>query len=183
MENIVIDIAKNYAINCHRGTNHFRDGKHYDEAHLQMVVDNVEKFCTLPDYSKSGMIAAAWCHGVIEDTRQSYNDVINAFNELHNDQDYSVMGHCVADAVYLLTEHKGKNRKQRHPPEYFQAIRTNDTAWFVKWCDELANVQYSINNKSSKLDMYKEEYIDFRQMMFNPKFINIIIETDHLIYG
>ena len=76
----MIEKAKEYAIYCHDMTAHQYDGKPYD-THLQMVFDTAKKFIHLiPAEQHENVLAACWVHDVIEDCRQTYNDVKNATN-------------------------------------------------------------------------------------------------------
>lgn len=144
--------AKDYAVKCHNETNHQYDGKPYD-VHLQMVVDNFHKFkhlLTLKTPENLQIVEdACWCHDVIEDCRQTYNDVKKATNE------------NVANIVYTLTNEKGKTRKERANEKYYEGIRNIRCADFVKLCDRIANIEYSKQNKSKMYQMYIDEMDDF----------------------
>ena len=146
----LIKKAKEYAINCHSSTNHLYDGKPY-EIHLQSVVLYAMKFLYLIEENneKHNFIAAAWCHDVIEDCRQTYNDVLKATNK------------DVAELVYALTNEKGKNRKERANNAYYQGIRDVKYATLLKCCDRLANLEYSISTKSNMSEVYNKEHKNF----------------------
>jgi (p)ppGpp synthase/HD superfamily hydrolase len=96
---------------------------------------------------------ATWGHDLIEDTRVSYNDVMNH------------LGQEAADIVYAVTNEKGKNRKERGGVKYYEGIRQTPGAVFVKLCDRIANVQYSKMTKSRMFEMYKKEHQDFELMI------------------
>lgn len=145
-----------YAIQCHGSTNHTYDGHAYD-IHLQMVADVAKKFLhIIPSHRRQGILAAAWCHDVIEDCRQTYNDVKKETNEF------------VADIVYALTNEKGKTRKERANDKYYDGIRRTPYASFVKVCDRIANIEYSIKSKSRMADMYFKEAKDFKNELWTP---------------
>lgn len=145
-----IEKAREYATKCHADTNHLYDGKPYTE-HLELVVRYAEVFGEyLDDFDH--VIEAAWCHDVIEDCRQTYNDV---------KQNTCVE---VADLVYALTNEKGRNRSERANNIYYEGIRAlGIKAVFIKMCDRLANTKYSIDNGSHMAEMYLHE---------NPSFVN-----------
>ncbi len=112
--------AKEYAIQCHRDINHLYDGKPY-EFHLQMVVDEFHRFKHLiPIDAHQTVEDACWCHDLIEDCPQTYNNVKEATNE------------NVAEIVYALTNEKGKTRKERANDKYYKGIRETEYAGFVK---------------------------------------------------
>ena len=150
----LLEIARDYAIDCHESTNHQYGGHPY-EVHLQMVVDVAEQFLHLiPKERQEIVLASCWLHDSIEDTRQTYNDV-------------SVLcGHEVADIVYALTNEKGRNRKERANEKYYQGISLTEYATFVKLCDRIANVKHSVNTNSRMLQKYRDEYFDFQKNLF-----------------
>ena len=90
----MIEKAKRYAIDCHEMTVHRYDGKPY-VTHLQMVFDTASKFIYLvPEQRRENVLAACRVHDVIEDCRETYNDVKKATNEE------------IAELAYALTNEK-----------------------------------------------------------------------------
>lgn len=157
MENI-IEKAKEYAIDCHDKTAHTYDGLPYD-THLEMVFDTANKFIHLiPDEYQEDVLAACWVHDVIEDCRQSYNDVKQATN------------HKVAELVYALTNEKGKTRKERANDKYYEGIRNTRFATFIKVCDRIANYEYSTRRGNNTANMYEQEMINFNTKLFDDKY-------------
>ena len=162
-----------WCIDQHRNTNHFYDTYLPYEFHLRMVNQVAKDFNHLLDdtvdyYSgkreihkgqdetvtlKTACMLATWGHDLIEDTRVSYNDVMNH------------LGQEAADIVYAVTNEKGKNRKERGGVKYYEGIRQTPGAVFVKLCDRIANVQYSKMTKSRMFEMYKKEHRDFELMI------------------
>ena len=114
--------------------------------HLYMVDDEIMRFQHLIPPSKLDVVRAGGaCHDVIEDARQTYNDVKQATNEE------------VAELAYALTNEKGKNRKERANHKYYDGILDTDYACFLKLCDRIANITHSKKKKSSMLDAYRKE--------------------------
>ncbi len=145
MENLQ-NIA-NYAVARHFATDH-RYGKKEEPytIHLKLVVATAIRFSHLvPSEELPDIIAACWCHDLIEDCRETYNDVKAQTNER------------VADIVYALTNEKGKNRKERANDKYYEGIRNTPYATFVKLCDRIANVTYSKNEGDRMFEMYEKE--------------------------
>lgn len=145
------EIAKQYAIACHNGTNHKYGDKDYT-THLQMVVLNAVKYIYYVEEEgnyRDVVLAACWLHDVIEDCRVTYNDV------------RGWVGGACADIVYALTNEKGKNRKERANEKYYQGIRDNHLAVFVKLCDRISNFEYSLMTQSTMAKMYSRENNDF----------------------
>jgi (p)ppGpp synthase/HD superfamily hydrolase len=149
----IIERAKAYATERHAFVNHTYDGQPYT-AHLEPVAHFAEKYAELlPERLRETAVAVAWCHDIIEDTRETYNDV-----------KYK-LGPMIADAVYALTNEKGRNRAERANDKYYQGIQDNLIARFVKTCDRLANAQYSLSTKSNMFFKYRQEHQNFRSKL------------------
>ena len=146
---MVVYEAMLYANKCHDSSNHLYDGKPYN-LHLRMVARNAIKYVELiPNADFNNVLGACWTHDVIEDCRQTYNDVLKATNE------------TIAEITYALTNEKGKNRSQRANQAYYQGIINTPYAAFVKLCDRLANVQYSVETNSLMIEVYRREQRNF----------------------
>jgi (p)ppGpp synthase/HD superfamily hydrolase len=153
-----------WCIEQHQKTNHtYGDiGEPYS-VHLNQVNNVAKKFFYLVEQglntkTNTATIAqiiqlACYGHDLIEDTRNTYNDV------------KKVLGEQVVDIVYALTNEKGKNRAQRANDKYYEGIRNTPYAVFVKLCDRIANVQYSKSRGSAMFEMYKKENSKFLQQM------------------
>ncbi len=149
--------VRQYAIKCHRETNHLY-GNHPYEVHLKMVYDTAVRFINLIPYEdQQHVLAACWVHDVIEDCRQTYNDVKKQCNEI------------VANIAYALTNEKGKTRHERANNKYYIGIRNTPYATFVKICDRIANYEYSKKNGSRMNKLYEDEMPDFiNQLSIEP---------------
>lgn len=117
--------------------------------HLEMVAKQAEKFqkyipSDLPYYNY--VWVGIYGHDSIEDARLTYNDIKQKF------------GVEVAEIIYLCTQDKGRNRSERKSDVWYHAIKQNDLAVFVKLCDIIANVKYSLLTNSSMFKKYKAEY-------------------------
>ena len=160
---MISEKAKQYAISCHRDTNHKYDDQPY-EVHLQMVADAAVKFIHLiPEHERENVIAGCWVHDCIEDCRQTYNDVKTATNI------------TVAELAYALTNEKGRNRKERANDKYYQGIRETPYAVFVKLCDRIANAQYSQRNNSKMAVLYREENPAFCSKLYDEKYDELFV--------
>ena len=148
-----------FAIKAHSDTNHLYDGKPYS-VHLAMVAYYAQKYIEyVPEEYRDDVISACWLHDTIEDTRNTYNDIKKISCEF------------IADIVYAVTNEKGKNRKERANDAYYKGIRETPFAVFVKLCDRLANVKYSLDTNSRMLDVYRKENYEFINKLFNGKTI------------
>ena len=130
----------------HRATNHFYDTYLPYEFHLNMVARVAKDFAHLVSFdAKESIELAAYGHDLIEDTRVSFNDVVE------------VLGIDIAKIIYALSNEKGQTRKERANEKYYAGIRATPFATYVKLCDRIANVQYSKMTKSRMFEMYKKE--------------------------
>lgn len=154
----IIEKARIYAEQCHNSTNHLYDGSPY-YFHLNEVYNQALKFSYLvPEEDRDNFLAAAWVHDVIEDCRQTYNDVLKATNKE------------VAELAYALTNEKGKSRSERANKKYYDDMKNVPHAVLLKACDRIANFSYSVQAKSRMADMYAKENQSFVEKIYNPKY-------------
>lgn len=116
----------------------------------KLIPNKDEKLYPLNQFSpytvRQGVIAACYGHDSIEDARISYNDINSKF------------GPTVAEIIYLCTEDKGRNRAERKSDVWYNHLKTNDLAVFVKLCDIIANSSFSLISSQSMFKKYKSEY-------------------------
>lgn len=138
----------NWILEQHISTNHFYDKGVSYTVHLISVLSIGRSFIDWiePAYHQDIELALLG-HDLIEDTRVTYNDV------------KKVLGVFVADIIYAVTNEKGKNRAERANDKYYQGIRENRYAVFIKLCDRIANVKYSFNS------MYIKEHEHFMRSL------------------
>jgi hypothetical protein len=181
---------KEWAIQCHAKTNHY-----YDETlnntysfHLKMAVLVGEEFKhLLPEWTDLldgkphvGSIPvwqdivepALWGHDLTEDTRQNYNAILNRSNVY------------VAEICRAVTNYsRGRNRLERMPDWLYKEIVDTPFAVFVKLCDRIANVRYSVMMRSKMLKVYQEEHFHFKVMLRFNNTLNPMWELlDNLLY-
>lgn len=155
--------AKFYAMQKHKDVNHLYDNRPY-EVHLAHVVKVAESFIHLiPSEYQEAVLNACWCHDLIEDTRETYNDIKKA------------CGSLVAEIVFAVTNEKGRNRKERANEKYYLGIANTEFATFVKLCDRIANIEYSkINGNVDILKMYRSENKDFVKYLADKKYMDML---------
>ena len=140
-----------WCIEQHRKTNHFYGDLPY-EYHLQMAYDEALKYIHLiPEEYQAEVLAGIWVHDVIEDARQTYNDVLKATSYL------------TAEFSFALSNEKGKTRKQRANSKYYAGIRALAFADYLKICDRLANVTHGVRTGGSMAKGYRKENPHFRK--------------------
>ncbi|UMB54603.1 phosphohydrolase [Lutibacter sp. A64] len=164
----LLEKAKEYAIEKHRNSNHTYDKYHYD-FHLNMVFEIAKKFIYLVEPNEQeNVLAGCWVHDIIEDARETYNDVKKETNE------------TVAELAYALTNEKGRNRAERANENYYKGIRETKNAPFIKFCDRIANVTHSKNNGSQMFKKYKDENEDFIKKIYVPECEEISVYLKNL---
>ena len=108
------------------------------------------------------LLNSAYGHDLIEDARVSYNDIVKA---LHR---YDLELEPAAEIIRAVTNYsRGRNREERMPDFVYQDIRNTEHADFIKLCDRLANVRYSIFTRSSMTRKYKAENNHFIESVTN----------------
>jgi len=132
----------------------------YDGYNYKLHLDSVAKICfdyynnTELDIVKQldvfTICDIAYAHDLIEDCGITYNDLVKLSSVK------------IADAVYCLTNEKGKNRAERANDKYYQGIRSNIYATIVKLADRKSNMIFSkFFSVEDKFEMYKKEIPNF----------------------
>lgn len=101
-------------------------------------------------------------HDTIEDARITYNNLVKLAKNLNNYK-ASVM---VADIVYCVTDEKGKSRKERKNNKYYEELKENKLAIFVKLADLAANTLFSKLSGSNMYIKYKNEFPNFKEQLY-----------------
>jgi len=149
----LVDIAKEYAISKHKEKNNLYGDLPY-EIHLQNVVNTALNYIELVDERyRDSVVAACWCHDILEDTDQSFNDIKEK------------LGYHVADLVFIVTDELGRNRIERALQTYLKIMRSN-LGTFIKLCDRISNASTSKNNKHPMFNKYKKEHILFKYALY-----------------
>ena len=133
--------------------------------HLDMVAQGIADFghlvCACED-DVLPLFFGGYYHDTIEDTRLSYNDVMNIARQWLTEEQALM----ATEIVYALTNDKGRTRAERAGEKYYKGIREMPYAPFVKLCDRLANVTYTCSVDSGKKgnrmrEVYKQEMTHF----------------------
>lgn len=148
--------ARKFAIENHRRVNQLYDGLPY-HVHLQEVVEFIHRFDYLLDEKDiDDAVCAGWGHDLIEDTGITYNNVKKE------------LGERIADLIFLCTNHRGKVRKERANDDYYEGIKNDPIALFIKISDRLANMFHSLNYGNDNMyKMYKKELPGFKEKLYN----------------
>ena len=138
--------------------------------HLGKVVDYVYKYGYLVceyEHHILPIIFGAWFHDAIEDARMTYNDILKLAERFMTHYQAVI----ATEIVYALTDEKGRNRKERGSEKHYEDIRNTLYAPFVKWCDRMANLMYSIETGSRMVDVYLGELGDFCNKLGRDKYV------------
>ena len=148
-----------WAMKAHEETNQKYDGLPFHLSHLRFVVAQYRKFKgLLHPADREYAYAACYGHDLIEDARITYNELVQQ------------IGTRVSDIIYACTEEKGKNREERHSDKFYKELAEDEVAVFVKLCDILANVTYSVLTNSKMLRKRKEEHEKIKFYLYIPRY-------------
>lgn len=139
----IIDRARYFAVGAHAGQKY---DSHPYEAHLLHVGVTLLHF----SLSEPELLAAAWLHDTLEDTKANYQDLLKFF------------GTKIANTVLAVSSQPGKNRKERVKGVYAKVLAEGKLAVALKLADRISNTEYSIlSGNTNKTKMYKKEYNEF----------------------
>ena len=154
------------AAQCHAAVNQTYDGYLPYAFHLRLTASYALRFLPLLQLDEAQgetVLAAACFHDTLEDARLSYNDLTALLNRLKDEYGLRLDVHAAAEAVYALTNDKGRTRAERAGDAYYQGIRETPFAPFLKMCDRLANLRYSTlwTPRQRMAQVYAEEMPHF----------------------
>lgn len=160
------------AFRIHDEVNQKYDGVLPYGFHLKMTASYVSRYGYLVAEDEVDVLvlyAAAYLHDAIEDARMSYNDIVRFISNFRvpnfrmDELIRERVGEQVPGIVYALTNEKGRNRKERANETYYKGIRDTRLAPFVKMCDRLANIQYTMMFvfANRMLEVYRSEHPEF----------------------
>lgn len=140
--------------------------------HLKMVASFVSRYGYLVAESEADILVlygSAYLHDTIEDARMTYNDIVKFIDDFRvgslvlPEEIKRKLEEQVSEIVYALTNEKGRNRKERANETYYKGMRDTRFASFIKMCDRLANIQYTMMFvfANRMLEVYRREYPEF----------------------
>ena len=153
---IALNKVIHYAIKSHVAVNQSYDDKPYS-VHINAVAKVAIKFQHfIPLELKDEVIGAAYCHDMIEDTFETYNDILKY-----------TKSYLLSEIVFAVTNEKGRNRSERANDKYYKGIRKQQYASFIKLCDRIANVEYGKAYGSSMFKKYQKEQTNFMKLVID----------------
>lgn len=137
--------AKKFAYKAHDGDSYadFPYTKHLNDVYNVMITFGL---------FEEILLVVAWLHDTIEDTQVVYEDVHNEFGEK------------VANLTYLVTDKRGKNRKERQQNTYPELAKDH-FARLVKLSDRIANLTMTMHDTQEKFVMYEKEFPYFKEVL------------------
>lgn len=122
--------------------------------HLEMVDLQYQKFKhIIPAGKMSSVHIGIWGHDSIEDARLTFNNIVKLF------------GSEPAEIIMACTERWGHTREERHSAEYWVYMSHNKAAIFVKLCDIIANVKFSLLTNSGMYNSYRNEFTHVKRTL------------------
>ncbi len=153
----LLEKAKTVAEKAHMGQ---RYGKFPYTHHLFGTWDVLTKFGfseSDPNKTKrersQRLILGAILHDTLEDTDITYDDLQSGF------------GKEIADLVFAVTNEPGKNRAEKFMKTY-PKIRSHPDAIILKLADRIANVIHALQFNHDILNMYRNEWIEFKRNLY-----------------
>lgn len=160
-----ISLIAQEAARVHENVNQTYDKTLPYAFHLRMAASYVTRFGHLilkTEDHLDTLYAAIYFHDALEDARLSYNDLKKIFERL-NTLGCNIQTEIAVEAVYALTNDKGRTRSERAGENYYQGIRATPYAPFLKMCDRLANIRYAtlFAEENRMATIYREEMKHF----------------------
>lgn len=144
-----LEFAKKFASMMHHDQKYGNSKKPYT-FHL----DKVEKVLSRFGFVDEDLAICAWLHDIIEDTGVKYTNIRAGF------------GVDVADIIICVTNAVGRNRREKFRHTY-PRMKENKKAIIVKLADRIANIENGLENKTGYVEMYREEWPDFKEALFD----------------
>lgn len=130
--------------------------------HLDCVHAQVKKFRYvldgITDWEWYNVRAGAYGHDLYEDARCTFNQVKD------------LIGEDVAEIIYLCTENRGRTRAQRKNDQFYTELKDNRLAVYVKLCDIIANVKFSLLTESTMFGKYRDEYPKVKHHLYRDEY-------------
>jgi (p)ppGpp synthase/HD superfamily hydrolase len=140
--------AKRFATDAHVDA---RYGDHPYTVHLQDVESVLIRF----GHTDELLLAAAWLHDVWEDCLPVFK------YRLHIQFPATLVA-----LVMAVSNEPGANRKERAILTYPKILAGGSKAIILKLADRIANAEFSMKENSRFLEMYREEYPEFRAALY-----------------
>lgn len=157
----IINDARKIAQLAHSGQKY---GIHPYIVHLDAVVNVLARF---GHGENQVLIISAYLHDTLEDTDLT-------------EQEIKKFGEKVFNIVRAVTKIKSYNRKEGLKKTYLNIKRIPE-AVTLKLADRIANVEASLKDNQKKLEIYKAEYYDLRETLFDDQNLSMWKNLDDLL--
>ncbi|NBP67649.1 MAG: bifunctional (p)ppGpp synthetase/guanosine-3',5'-bis(diphosphate) 3'-pyrophosphohydrolase [Cytophagia bacterium] len=125
--------VKDFAIESHKSQKY---GVYNYDIHLINVVSVLFRNDILLSYKNYSLLASAWLHDILEDTKISKEEFIDRFGE------------SIYETVWSLTDGEGNTREEKKVKMYSKLIHNQDSI-IIKLADRIANLEFSIINQNT----------------------------------
>lgn len=161
-----VEVLAQAAAHCHAAVNQTYGGYLPYEFHLRLTASYAQRYLPLLQLDaadRETLLAAAYFHDALEDARLTYNDLTKLLTRLKDEHGLLLDVTAAAEAVYALTNDKGRTRAERAGKAYYAGIRQTRFAPFLKMCDRLANLRYSTlwTPRQRMAEVYRNEMPHF----------------------
>lgn len=150
--------AREFAIQAH-GAQKYGDLPYY--MHLDDTVTALHdlwwRMYGVKSAPEHDLVSIAYLHDVLEDTKTTAWEIESYFGEY------------VANAVLLLTDPPGKNRRERKLLLYAKLKHAHWYIRLVKLADRVANVRASRSSNPKLYSMYVKERSEFKEAVYSPE--------------
>ena len=151
---VIADQAREFAILAH-------GDQLYGKSPYITHLDDVATLLHIHQHREA--VAAGYLHDILEDTSVGREELEQKFSA------------DLTAIVAFCTDEHGRNRKERKKATYKrmrQQIGSNyhwlPVALATKVADRLANVEASVEDSPDRLKMYRDEFVEFRDVLFRP---------------
>ncbi|MEO6304511.1 MAG: phosphohydrolase [Bacteroidia bacterium] len=169
-----------WAVTKHKEANHFYDENLPYDYHLELSYKMGLRFKHLLTPQQWFWVKdALYGHDLIEDVRQTYNDVYTAaIMAVHTEKNAKK----IAESVRAVTNYgRGRNREERMPDYIYKEIVDTECATYIKICDRLANVKHGLISESSMRKKYLKENTHFKEMLYTEAYDEMWVYLEKLL--
>lgn len=144
-----VEYGTKWAFDCHKSVNQLYDNYDYS-IHLKFALWVAERFIGfIPEQDRESVLVAVAGHDVIEDTRQTYNDVRMA------------VGKKTAELILACTSPCDERNRTAKAAAVYTKINQLQYATFVKLADRIANMAFGRFGGSEMYSKYVNELDHF----------------------
>lgn len=158
----IVRKAKHYALQCHQDKYH----PHFDTPHMdhlnQTASVALRHLKLIRETDKSNILAACYLHDLMQYCGKTFPEISKEFNEE------------IAEMVFLNTPLRGRNRKDTQNSQYFEELRQNHNALFIRLCSRIASAETAKEGNRSIFAVYYATKTEFMNQAHKEQFIPLL---------